>query len=75
MPFIVLLAWWIGKPFHMLFGMYSSIPMKLPANPSPFLDLYEVAVLVGSAFLVNYITSDAKTNWVRRLSLGNPFAV
>ena len=29
------------------------------------LDLYEVAVLIGSAFLVNHITSDAKTNWVR----------
>jgi len=49
MPFFVLLGWWTGKPFHMLF------------------DLYEVAVLVGSAFLVNYITSDAKTNWVEGL--------
>ena len=34
------------------------------------LDLYEVAVLVGSAFLVNYITSDGKTNWVRQTFLG-----
>jgi len=49
MPFFVLLAWWVDKPFHMLF------------------DLYEVAVLVGSAFLVTYITSDAKTNWVEGL--------
>lgn len=38
--------------------------MGLSANTSSSLDLYEVAVLVGSAFLVNYITSDAKTNWV-----------
>jgi len=30
-------------------------------------DLYEVAVLIGSAFLVNYITSDSKTNWVEGL--------
>ena len=28
------------------------------------LDLYEVSVLIASSFLVNYITSDAKTNWV-----------
>ncbi|THH13160.1 hypothetical protein EW146_g7031 [Bondarzewia mesenterica] len=27
-------------------------------------DLYEVTTLIGSCFLVNYITADAKTNWV-----------
>ena len=27
-------------------------------------DLFEVTVLIGSCFLVNYITADAKTNWV-----------
>ena len=27
-------------------------------------DLFEVAVLIGSCFLVNYVTADAKTNWV-----------
>lgn len=26
-------------------------------------DLFEVTVLIGSTFLVNYITADAKTNW------------
>lgn len=26
-------------------------------------DLFEVTILIGSAFLVNYITADAKTNW------------
>lgn len=26
-------------------------------------DLYEVGVLVGACFLVNYVTADAKTNW------------
>jgi len=30
-------------------------------------DLYEVAVLIGTTFLVNYITQDAKTNWVEGL--------
>lgn len=28
-----------------------------------FLDLFEVTVLIGSCFLVNYVTADAKTNW------------
>lgn len=67
MPFFVLLAWWVDKPFHMLFGMYATRKRGCPLRVSPSLsDLYEVAVLIGSAFLVNYITSDAKTNWVRQ---------
>lgn len=64
MPFFVLLAWWVGKPLHMLFGMYR-VSQEVAHLGVIFLDLYEVAVLVGSAFLVNYITSDSKTNWVR----------
>jgi Ca2+:H+ antiporter len=27
-------------------------------------DLWEVAILIGACFLVNYVTADAKTNWV-----------
>lgn len=27
-------------------------------------DYYEVALLLGACFLVNYITADSKTNWV-----------
>lgn len=27
------------------------------------IDLFEVTVLIGSCFLVNYVTADAKTNW------------
>ncbi|KAI0280473.1 hypothetical protein BGY98DRAFT_914629, partial [Russula aff. rugulosa BPL654] len=27
-------------------------------------DLFEVVFLVGACFLVNYVTADAKTNWV-----------
>ena len=48
----------------MLFGMYR-VSQEVAHLGVIFLDLYEVAVLVGSAFLVNYITSDSKTNWVR----------
>ena len=28
------------------------------------LDVYEVALILGGCFLVNYITADNKTNWV-----------
>jgi hypothetical protein len=28
------------------------------------LDYYELAILLGACFLVNYVTADAKTNWV-----------
>jgi len=27
-------------------------------------DFFEVALLLGACFLVNYVTADAKTNWV-----------
>jgi Ca2+:H+ antiporter len=26
-------------------------------------DVFEIAILVGACFLVNYVTADAKTNW------------
>lgn len=29
-----------------------------------YIDLYEVALALGACFLVNYVTADAKTNWV-----------
>ncbi|KAI5122407.1 hypothetical protein M0805_002957 [Coniferiporia weirii] len=45
MPFLVLIAWWTGRPLMLLF------------------DLYEVAILLGACFLVNYVTADSKTNW------------
>jgi Ca2+:H+ antiporter len=27
-------------------------------------DFFEVAILLGTCFIVNYVTADAKTNWV-----------
>lgn len=29
-----------------------------------FVDYFELALLLGACFLVNYVTADAKTNWV-----------
>ena len=32
-------------------------------------DVYEVAVLIGSCFIVNYVTADSKTNWAEGVSM------
>ena len=31
--------------------------------------MYEVAVLLGSCFLVNYVTADSKTNWAEGFAM------
>ncbi|KAI0085229.1 hypothetical protein BDY19DRAFT_966909 [Irpex rosettiformis] len=48
-------------PFLVLLGWWINKPMHL------LFDYFEVAVVLGSCFLVNYITADAKTNWVEGL--------
>ncbi|KAF9653776.1 hypothetical protein BDM02DRAFT_3182767 [Thelephora ganbajun] len=48
-------------PFFVLLAWWVNKPLHM------LFDLYEVTVLIASAFLVNYITSDAKTNWVEGL--------
>ncbi|KAM5541651.1 hypothetical protein V8D89_004841 [Ganoderma adspersum] len=48
--------WWM--PFLVLLGWWTDRPMHL------LFDYFEVALLLGSCFLVNYVTADAKTNWV-----------
>ncbi|KAF5387895.1 hypothetical protein D9615_000101 [Tricholomella constricta] len=45
-------------PFLVLLGWWIGKPMSL------LFDFFEVAVLLGSCFIVNYVTADAKTNWV-----------
>jgi len=48
-------------PFLVLLAwwMNSALPLLF--------DLYEVALLIGTTFLVNYVTQDSKTNWVEGL--------
>nr|AVR29894.1 putative calcium-hydrogen exchanger 2 [Ganoderma lucidum] len=48
--------WWM--PFLVLLGWWTGRPMHL------LFDYFEVALLLGSCFLVNYVTADSKTNWV-----------
>ncbi|CAE7148402.1 unnamed protein product, partial [Rhizoctonia solani] len=45
-------------PFIVLLGWWTHRPMLL------LFDLWEVAILIGACFLVNYVTADSKTNWV-----------
>ncbi|KAI0631672.1 hypothetical protein C8Q77DRAFT_1128220 [Trametes polyzona] len=51
--------WWM--PVLVLLGWWASKPMHL------LFDYLEVSLLLGSCFLVNYVTADAKTNWVEGL--------
>ncbi|KAK7470977.1 hypothetical protein VKT23_002391 [Stygiomarasmius scandens] len=59
---IQFLLFW--SPLLVLLGWIVSRPMTL------LFDLFEVTVLVGSCFLLNYVTADAKTNWAEGTMLG-----
>jgi Ca2+:H+ antiporter len=52
---IQFLIFWM--PFLVLIGWFTHKPMAL------LFDLFEVSILLGACFLVNYVTADAKTNW------------
>ncbi|KAG8738354.1 hypothetical protein FRC10_006961 [Ceratobasidium sp. 414] len=45
-------------PVVVLLGWWTHREMSL------LFDLWEVAIVIGACFLVNYVTADAKTNWV-----------
>ncbi|EMD35865.1 hypothetical protein CERSUDRAFT_96090 [Gelatoporia subvermispora B] len=48
-------------PLLVLLGWWTGKPMNL------MFDYFELALLLGSCFLVNYVTADAKTNWIEGL--------
>ncbi|THV05420.1 hypothetical protein K435DRAFT_773846 [Dendrothele bispora CBS 962.96] len=50
-------------PFIVLLGWWTDRPMSL------LFDFYEIAALLGSCFLVNYVTADAKTNWAEGFAM------
>ncbi|KAI0065181.1 hypothetical protein BV25DRAFT_1906270 [Artomyces pyxidatus] len=58
---IQFLLFWM--PFVVVLGWWTNKPLTL------LFDLFEVTVLVGSCFLVNYVTADAKTNWAEGIIL------
>ncbi|KIK65592.1 hypothetical protein GYMLUDRAFT_39072 [Collybiopsis luxurians FD-317 M1] len=50
-------------PVLVLLGWIIQRPMSL------LFDLFEVAILIGSCFLLNYVTEDSKTNWAEGVML------
>jgi len=52
---IQFLLFWM--PLVTLLGWWLDKPMSM------LFDMFEVILLVGACFLVNYVTADAKTNW------------
>lgn len=50
-------------PFLVLLAWSTGRPLTL------LFDLFEVAVLLGTCFLVNYVTADSKTNWAEGMTL------
>ncbi|EMD35857.1 hypothetical protein CERSUDRAFT_115780 [Gelatoporia subvermispora B] len=56
---IQFVLWWM--PLLVLLGWWIGKPMHL------MFDYFELALLLGSCFLVNYVTADSQTNWVEGL--------
>ncbi|RDB20539.1 Vacuolar calcium ion transporter [Hypsizygus marmoreus] len=50
-------------PFLVVLGWWIDKPMSL------LFDFFEVAVLLGACFIVNYVTADAKTNWAEGFAM------
>jgi len=50
-------------PFIVLLGWWSDRPMSL------LFDLFEVALIISSCFIVNYVTADSKTNWAEGFAM------
>ncbi|KAG8991247.1 hypothetical protein FRB90_001423 [Tulasnella sp. 427] len=51
----------LWMPFLVLLSWWIDKPLSL------LFDTFEVVILTGSCFLVNYVTADAKTNWAEGL--------
>lgn len=58
---IQFLLFW--TPIVTLLGWWTNKPFNL------LFDFFEVGLLIGACFLVNYVTQDAKTNWIEGFAL------
>lgn len=58
---IQFLLFW--TPVVTLLGWWTDKPFNL------LFDIFEVGLLMGACFLVNYVTQDAKTNWIEGFAL------
>jgi len=50
-------------PICVLLGWWTGRPMSL------LFDLFEVALVISSCFIVNYVTADSKTNWAEGFAI------
>ncbi|PFH52599.1 hypothetical protein AMATHDRAFT_74077 [Amanita thiersii Skay4041] len=50
-------------PFFVLLGWWTNRPLSL------LFDFFEIAILIGACFIVNYVTADSKTNWAEGLGM------
>lgn len=56
-------------PLFVLIAWWTHKPLCL------LFDMFEIAVLVGACFLVNYVTADAKTNWAEGCAMVGFYAI
>jgi len=56
-------------PLLVLLGWWTGKPMHL------LFDFFEVAILLGACFIVNYVTADAKTNWIEGYAMVSFYAM
>ncbi|KAG2028280.1 hypothetical protein BDR03DRAFT_1029970 [Suillus americanus] len=59
----------LWMPFLTLLGWWTGKPFNL------LFDFFEVALLLGACFLVNYVTADNKTNWAEGFILLSFYAM
>ncbi|KAG1715963.1 hypothetical protein ID866_1187 [Astraeus odoratus] len=64
---IQFLLFW--TPVVTLLAWWTDKPLSL------LFDFFEIALLIASCFLVNYVTQDAKTNWIEGYALLSFYAV
>ncbi|KAG6866494.1 hypothetical protein C0991_003038 [Blastosporella zonata] len=50
-------------PFIVMLGWWIGRPMSL------LFDFFEIAIMLGACFIVNYVTADAKTNWAEGFAM------
>ncbi|KAF8639814.1 hypothetical protein AX17_001072 [Amanita inopinata Kibby_2008] len=58
---IQFLLFWM--PFFILLGWWTDKPLSL------LFDFFEISILIGACFIVNYVTADSRTNWAEGVAM------
>ncbi|KAJ3555455.1 hypothetical protein NM688_g2568 [Phlebia brevispora] len=79
MPVFVLLGWAADKPIHLMFGRYLNPRLSTQGRHTDgliiVLDYFELALLLGAATLVNYITQEQETDAAKGFILMSFYAM